>query len=526
MCVLNDFYSDFSSANVWPINEAKGLFQFIKKSGLGNKRIKFQTGYGPSGLPHIGTFGEVMRTTMVKHAFEKMCEIETELVCFSDDLDGLRKVPDNIPDKHIIAEDIDLPLSSVRDPFKTHASFADHNNSKLREFLDSFRFNYNFVSATDCYKKGDFNEALIQTLRKYDQIMEIMLPSLGDARRSTYSPFLPISQCSGKVLQVPTLEVDLKSHSIVYQDLDGKKVKTPVTDGNVKLQWKADWAMRWFALSINYEMYGKDLIPSASLATKICSVLGRQAPYQFFYELFLDDKGQKISKSKGNGISIDEWLRYGSKDSLSLFMFQKPKTAKRLYFDAIPRAVDDYHKHLKSFIDQEKDEKIKNPVWHIHEGDPPQSDLLVPFSMLMNLAGAIGSDSMDTLWSFIEKYLEIDNTKKTTAMSEAMINSINYFNDFLKPNRVFKKPSEPEKKALISLIETLSQMNTGAKGDEVQQAILDVGKENNYDNNRDWFKLIYEVMLGSQNGPRLGSFISLLGIGKTIETLKSRIYDP
>ncbi len=525
MTLLNNLVSNLANINVWPITEAKGLFQAVTKKGLENKKIKFQTGYGPSGLPHIGTFGEVMRTTLVKNAFEKMFDLETELICFSDDLDGLRKIPENVPNKHIISEDIDLPLSSVRDPFKTHDSFADHNNSKLCEFLDSFQFNYNFVSATKCYKNGDFNEALVQILRKYDEIMEIMLPSLGNVRRATYSPFLPISQSSGKVLQVPTLEIDQKSNSIVYQDIDGKKVKTPVTDGNVKLQWKADWAMRWFALSINYEMYGKDLIPSASLATKICSILGRQAPYQFFYELFLDDKGQKISKSKGNGISIDEWLRYGSKDSLSLFMFQKPKTAKRLYFDSIPRAVDDYHKHLKSYTNQELEEKIKNPVWHIHQGDPPQSDLLVPFSMLMNLAGAIGSDSMDTLWSFIERYLEIDDTKKSVAMTEAMKNAINYFNDFLKPNRVFKSPSKSEKEALISLIKQLKLMGNGTKGDEIQQVILDVGKENNFENNRDWFKLIYEVMLGSQNGPRLGSFILLLGIDKTIATLKSRIDD-
>ena len=522
---MDEFSSDYANINVWPIQEANGLFQFVKNNKLLDEKIKFQTGYGPSGLPHIGTFGEVMRTTMVKHAFEKMYGLETELVCFSDDLDGLRKVPDNIPNKDIIAEDIDLPLSRVRDPFNTHKSFADHNNSKLCEFLDNFSFSYDFVSATKCYQNGDFNEALIQVLKRYNEIMEIMLPSLGEIRKATYSPFLPVSKCSGKVLQVPTLEIDLKSNSIVYQDIDGLKVKTPVTDGNVKLQWKADWAMRWFALSINYEMYGKDLIPSATLATKICSVLGKKAPYQFFYELFLDDQGQKISKSKGNGLSIDDWLRYGSKDSLSLFMFQKPKTAKRLYFDSIPRAVDDYNRFLKSFANQEQDEKLKNPVWHIHSGEPPDSELLVPFSMLMNLAGATGAQSMDTLWSFVDKYLEKDQTSKNPVMIGAMENAINYFNDFLKPTRVFKVPEEHERKAIRSLIASLEKMKPMAEGDEIQQVILDIGKDNNFENNRDWFKLIYEVMLGSQNGPRLGSFIALLGIEKTIESLKSRIYE-
>ena len=350
------------------MQEAVGLHKHLHGIKQKTDKVAFQTGYGPSGLPHIGTFGEVMRTSMVRHSFERLYGLETNLLCFSDDLDGLRKVPENVPNRELIQRDLELPLSKVRDPFGTHKSFADHNNSKLCEFLDTFKFEYEFISSTKCYSDGTFNEALVQVLAKYDDIMELMLPSLGAERKLTYSPFLPISKKSGRVLQVPTLEIDVKTNSIVYEDVDGKKVKTPVTDGNIKLQWKADWAMRWFALSVDYEMYGKDLIPSANLASKICRLLGRKAPYQFFYELFLDDKGQKISKSKGNGLSVEEWLRYGSKESLSLFMFQKPKTAKRLYFDSIPRAVDDYHKFLETYQEQSEDGKYENPVWHLHRG--------------------------------------------------------------------------------------------------------------------------------------------------------------
>ena len=504
---------------VWPMQEAIGLHRHLSEIIENKDKIIFQTGYGPSGLPHIGTFGEVMRTSMVRHSFEQLYGMKTNLLCFSDDLDGLRKIPENVPNRELIEKDLELPLSSVTDPFGTHKSFAEHNNSKLREFLDSFKFDYEFISSTKCYSEGIFNEALIQVLAKYDEIMEIMLPSLGAERRLTYSPFLPISEKSGKVLQVPTIEIDTKTHSIVYEDVDGKKVKTPVTDGNVKLQWKADWAMRWFALSVDYEMYGKDLIPSANLATKICTVLGKKAPYQYFYELFLDDQGQKISKSKGNGLSVEDWLRYGSKNSLSLFMFQKPKTAKKLYFDSIPRAVDDYHKFLETYQQQSGKDKYENPVWHLHKGDPPKSELLVSFSMLMNLAGATGSTNIETLLSFVQKYLSNNSNSMNPTMHGAMQNAINYFNDFLKSTRVFKQPSNNERGALVELTKRLEELCEGCEASEIQQVILDVGKNNGFENNRDWFKLIYEVLLGSQSGPRLGSFFSLLGKAKTVEKL-------
>tara|TARA_B100001057_G_scaffold269397_1_gene269557 strand:- start:88 stop:1653 length:1566 start_codon:yes stop_codon:yes gene_type:complete len=504
---------------VWPMQEAVGLHKHLHGLNENKDKITFQTGYGPSGLPHIGTFGEVMRTSMVRHSFERLYGLKTKLLCFSDDLDGLRKVPENIPNRDLLQQDLELPLSQVTDPFGTHKSFAEHNNSKLCEFLDSFQFEYEFISSTKCYSEGIFNEALVQVLAKYDEIMEVMLPSLGAERKLTYSPFLPISRESGKVLQVPTLEIDAKTHSIVYEDVDGKKVKTPVTDGNVKLQWKADWAMRWFALSVDYEMYGKDLIPSANLASKICRLLGRKAPYQFFYELFLDDKGQKISKSKGNGLSVEEWLRYGSKNSLGLFMFQKPKTAKRLYFDSIPRAVDDYHKFLETYQKQSEKDKYQNPVWHLHEGSPPESELLVSFSMLMNLAGATGSTNVETLLSFVQKYLSDTKNSMNPTMQGAMHNAINYFDDFLKSTRVFKKPSAIESDALVVLTNRLQALGDDWDASEIQQVILDVGKQRGFENNRDWFTLIYEVLLGSQSGPRLGSFFSLLGKAKTVEKL-------
>ena len=516
---MNRMKNMLDNIKIWPMQEAVGLNKHLINMNENKDRVTFQTGYGPSGLPHIGTFGEVMRTSMVRHSFEKLYGVKTNLLCFSDDLDGLRKVPDNIPNKGLVERDLDLPLSKVADPFGTHKSFAEHNNSKLCAFLDSFNFEYEFISSTECYSSGVFNEALVQILAKYDEIMEIILPSLGSERKLTYSPFLPISSKSGKVLQVPTLEIDTVTHSIVYEDVDGKKVKTPVTDGNVKLQWKADWAMRWFALSVDYEMYGKDLIPSANLASKICRVLGRKAPYQFFYELFLDDQGQKISKSKGNGLSVEEWLRYGSKDSLSLFMFQKPKTAKRLYFDSIPRAVDDYHKFLEVYHQQSEEDKYQNPVWHLHKANPPKSELLVSFSMLMNLAGATGSTSIETLLSFVRKYVNEKGDPMNPTMRGAMQNAINYFNDFLESKLVFKQPSGDERSALVELTKKLEGLYENWDASEIQQIILDVGKTNGFENNRDWFKLIYEVLLGSESGPRLGSFFALLGKEKTVEKL-------
>src|SRR5579862_518674 len=446
-------------SNAWPFEQARAIVARLKKQP--KDEMIFETGYGPSGLPHIGTFGEVARTTMVRHAFRVLTgdSIKTRLIAFSDDMDGLRKVPDNVPNKELLAQNLNKPLTKVPDPFGTHPSFGEHNNARLRSFLDTFGFEYEFMSSTDCYTSGRFDAALLTVLAHFEAVMAIMLPSLREERAQTYSPFLPISPRTGIVLQVPVVAHDAKAGTITYEDPDNKeRVTTLVTGGRCKLQWKPDWAMRWVALGIDYEMAGKDLIDSVKLSGEICRALGGAPPEGFNYELFLDDKGQKISKSKGNGLTIDEWLRYASPESLSLFMYREPKSAKRLYFDVIPRHVDEYQQHLEAYTRQDARQRLANPVWHIHAGRPPKPEMPVSFTMLLNLVSASNAENADTLWGFIGRYWPGVTPQSHPRLNAHVEHAIHYFRDFVLPAKTFRVAGETERAALMDLREALSQL--------------------------------------------------------------------
>jgi len=504
------------AAKAWPFEEARKLIRRFDTAPPEKGHALFETGYGPSGLPHIGTFGEVARTSMVRHAFAVMSGVETRLICFSDDMDGLRKVPGNVPNREALAEDLDLPLTRVRDPFGTHESFGAHNNARLRAFLDRFGFDYEFASSTEYYRSGLFDTALLTALERFDEIMEIMLPTLGEERRATYSPFLPVSPKTGKVLQVPTLERNLAKGTIVYAEPNAERVEIPVTGGNVKMQWKPDWALRWAALGVDYEMSGKDLIDSVTVSSKICRVLGRAAPEGFNYELFLDETGQKISKSKGNGLTIEDWLHYASPESLSLFMYQKPRAAKRLYFDVIPRAVDEYHQHLRAYPDQDLAKRLANPVWHIHDGDPPESDLAVTFSMLLNLASAASAHDKEVLWGFIRKYAPEAGPETHPGLDAAAGHAIRYYEDFVLPAKRYRKATEREAAALGDLRDRLAAYDGPVEAEALQAVVFAIGNAHGFEPLRDWFRAIYEVLLGASQGPRFGGFIALYGIAETV----------
>src|SRR5258707_534456 len=446
-------------SNAWPFEEARKIVARLKKTP--KPEVIFEAGYGPSGLPHIGTFGEVARTTMVRHAFRVLTDdkIKTRLIAFSDDMDGLRKVPDNVPNKEMLAQHLGKPLTKVPDPFGTHPSFGEHNNARLRAFLDTFGFEYEFMSSTECYKSGIFDTTLRKVLERFDSAMNIMLPSLREERTQTYSPFLPIDPKTGIVLQVPVLSHDAKRGTITYEEPETQERFTvPVTGGRCKLQWKPDWAMRWVALGIDYEMAGKDLIDSVKLSGEICRALGALPPEGFNYELFLDEKGQKISKSKGNGLTIDEWLRYASPESLSLFMYREPRSAKRLYFDVIPRHVDEYQQFLDGYERQDGKQRLGNPVWHIHSGHPPKADNPISFNMLLTLVSSSNAENAETLWGFIGRYRPGVTPQTHPKLNDAVQYAIHYFRDFVLPTKKFREPNEGERKALQDLRDALSNL--------------------------------------------------------------------
>jgi len=513
--------SVYANARAWPFEEARKLVdrKTIQEKGY----ALFETGYGPSGLPHIGTFGEVARTTYVRYAFECLTGIPTRLFAFSDDRDGLRKVPDNIPNKDMIAKYLEAPLTNVPDPFGCHDCFGEHNNCKLMEFLDSFGFNYEFQSSTDWYSSGRFNDVLLKVLQHHQEILEVMLASLREERAATYSPFLPISPKSGKVLQINIEEYRVNDGSIVFRDDDGKLIEVPVTDGHCKLQWKVDWAARWTALGVDYEMSGKDLIDSVKLSSKICRILGGTPPIGFNYELFLDEEGKKISKSKGNGLGVEEWLRYAPQESLANFMFASPKSAKRLYFDVIPRQVDDYVSHVRNFEDQKNEKRIDNPVWHIHKGNPPKIEADISYSLLLNLVSACNTDDKEVLWGFIRKYMPKASPESMPFLDKLVEHAINYYIDFVKPNKHYAVPTEMERNAINELLQGLKTLPESSSAEEIQSLVFEVGKHYEFQDLRSWFNALYKILLGQEQGPRMGTFIALYGISNMRELIEKTL---
>ncbi|MDD9336583.1 MAG: lysine--tRNA ligase [Wolbachia sp.] len=552
----------------WPFQEAEKILQVFPDK----KEIIFETGYGPSGLPHIGTFGEVFRTTVIVNALKRIApEIKTKIIAVSDDMDGLRKIPDNVPSQEMLREHLNKPLTMIPDPFGIHESYGHHMNSLLCKFLDLFEFEYEFRSATECYKSGIYDEKLLLLLKNYDKVMNVMLSSFREERQHTYSPFLPLCPKTSQVLQVPVIETSTEKGTITYKDLDGDKIEVPVPAGKCKLQWKPDWGMRWAAFGVNYEAHGKDLTPSAVLSSQICEILGEKPPLLFCYEFFLDKDGKKISKSKGNGISVEEWLTYAPTESLALYIFQSPKKAKRLYFDVIPKLTDEYLEFVRRYnenkekntnskfhtetesgygekflgeaqmstaeyssIFEERNQALKiklpsearlcNPAWHIHQGNVPNIETSgINFTLLLNLAAACNAENKEILWGFISTYAPNVTPGNNQMLNRLSDFAVKYYHDFIKPTKSYKTPNEKEKEALLGLKQTLRSLPTAATAEEIQSQVFSIGKKCDYTNLRDWFQLLYETLLGQKTGPRMGSFIKLYGIENTISLIENAI---
>ncbi len=509
-------------SKAWPFLEAKNLLKRLEKSGNDKGYVLFETGYGPSGLPHIGTFGEVARTTMVRQAFQRLSDIPTKLIAFSDDMDGFRKVPTNLPNQDMLAQHLGLPLTNVPDPFGTHESFAHHNNARLCDFLDSFGFDYEFKSATEAYTSGEMDETLLKMLGAYDQIMKVILPTLGAERQATYSPFLPLCPRTGMVLQVPIVDRDRAAGTVTYRDEETNKlVEVPVTGGGCKMQWKADWAMRWVGLGVDYEMAGKDLMESVKLSSAITRILRAVPPEGFSYELFLDENGEKISKSKGNGLTMEDWLKYGTQESLSLYMFQSPRKAKKLFFDVIPKTVDEYITHLSKFSTQDDKVKLTNPVWHVHNGKPPEQEVPVTFALLLNLVSASNAEDKETLWGYISNYAKGTAPDEFPLLDQLVGYALVYYENFVKPHKNYRAPTEKEITDLCCLMEELEKLGDHLPASDYQNVVFAIGNQQGYENLRDWFGALYEILLGQKQGPRMGSFIALYGCQKTIGLIRS-----
>jgi lysyl-tRNA synthetase class 1 len=539
---MSDLRDAGMNSKAWPFDEARKVLKRYEQSKDKKGYVLFETGYGPSGLPHLGTFGEVLRTTMVRRAFEVISDVPTRMICFSDDLDGMRKIPSNVPNPEVLEEHLQKPLTSVPDPFGTHASFGDHNNNRLKQFLDTFGFEYEFYSAKEYYGSGQFDEVLKRAVDKYDAVMKVMLKSLREERAASYSIFLPFHPETGRVMYVPMKSVNKDDYTVTFDDENGKEWTVPVTGGNVKLQWKPDFGARWASLGVDFEMFGKDHSTNAPIYGAICNILGGKKPENFSYELFLDVNGEKISKTSGNGLTIDEWLTYASTESLSYFMFQKPKTAKRMHFDIIPRMMDEYHQQLRAYATQDADQRVNNPVFHIHGENVPVSDMVVPFSMLLNLASVSGAEDKDQLWGYIQRYAPEATASSNPQLDAAAGYAVAYYNDFVKPTKTFRAPSDAERAAMEDLLAALKSEDEAlaqiakknaamgkddplpvanmADGDFLQSIVFAVGKNHGFENLRDWFKALYEVMLGQSQGPRFGSFMALYGTDESVTLIE------
>ena len=517
----------YLESKAWPFEEARRIFEKIGGKTPSKGYVLFETGYGPSGLPHIGTFGEVVRTSFVRHAFQLLApEIPTKMFCVSDDIDGLRKVPENVPNQEMVKANLGKPLTSVPDPFGTHESYGHHMNARLRGFLDSFGFQYEFVSATEKYKSGAFDSTMLKVLEKYEELMDLMLPTLGGERQETYSPFMPIDLESGVVIDKGVKSINKEKCTVIYVDKNGIEKEIPVTGGNCKLQWKIDFGARWSSLGVDYEIYGKDHQPNEKIYRRVCEILGGNPPVNFTYEMFLSDSGEKISKSKGNGISVEDWLKYAPAESMSLFMYQKPKTAKRLYFDVIPKAMDEYLTFAQNYETQEEALKLDNPAFHIHEGKIPAINFNLSYSLLLNLASACNPDNDNVLWGFISKYQEGLSPETSPLLKKMVHSAISYYNDFIKKHKKFKSATDAEKSALQELVATLKEVGHNQQNDgaALQNLVFQVGKNHGYEKNmRDWFLALYQILLGQDQGPRMGSFIALFGIENFIKLIESKI---
>jgi lysyl-tRNA synthetase class 1 len=516
----------------WPFIEAQKIAARVKKQDLPDP-IVFETGFGPSGLPHIGTFAEVARTVFVKNAFEHLTGRPAVIYAFCDDMDGLRRVPKNLPNQDRLAEHLGKPLSAIPDPFGCCESYSDHMENELVKLLNHYKFDYQLKSSTREYKSGVFNPGLHLILENAEPIKQIIIPTLKEENRENWSPFFPVCANCGRIYTTRVTGYFPEQDTISYECVEsfgdefkvqgcGHKQETSILDGAVKVGWKVDWALRWFSYQVTYEMYGKDLIDSALQSGRIKRLLGGWPPEGMTYEMFLSEEGKKISKSIGEGLSIDTWLKYAPIESLLYYLFQNPRKQRRLYFDIIPKNVDEYLAELVRYPGLSEKDKSDSVLWQIERSghDVPVYTSGINFSLINNLISGMGSDNKNLLLDYLKRYdPKVSENKKT--VSDLLDSGLNYFRNFIEPQKKYRKPTREEAEILKELKSRLDQYK-GEDEDEIQAMVFDVARDKGIEP-PDLFKTIYQVLLGQDRGPRFGTFTKLIGKDRMKDLIQEKI---
>ena len=517
----------------WPFIEAQRIIDRLGK--IGKTSVTAETGYGPSGLPHIGTFGEVARTSFVLQALKTLApRIDSRIIAFSDDMDGLREVPRNLPNAEMLKEHLGKPLTSIPDPFGKEKSFAHYMNHRLREFLDSFGFEYTFASSTEQYASGVFDEGLRRVMAHYEPISELFKATIAEEKRAAWSPFFPVCENCGRVYSTRVTALDRDNFTVSYAcdaPLSGKYAAcghigtASILSGGCKLGWKVDWALRWYSLGIDYEMHGEDLLESARLSSKIVKIIGGEPPELFKYELFLDEKGKKISKKIGNGISIEQWLRFAPVDSLLYIMYMKPQQAKKMGLTILPEIVDQYLELVAGY-DGAEDSPVPF-ITRLSKGghaDKLGSQKIVTYSLIIELILALNHDDPRMVRDYLLKY-QPDIAGNVAYYESLIVNALAYYREVLLPGRTAESADHQLDAAIVVLRDELARRaaaGTEPDADELQTAVFQVAKDRDV-KMKDWFRTLYRVFLGQSQGPRIGSFIALLGYRTCIERLEAHL---
>lgn len=517
----------------WPHNEAERVALRLHDT---DKTAVFETGYGPSGLPHIGTFAEVVRTSYVIKAFRfNYPKRAYKLIVFSDDMDGLRSLPENVPNHALLQEHLGAPLSSLPDPFGKESSYAAFMNGRLKHFLDYYGFEYLFESSTNCYHTGVFNTALKRVMDNHEAIRNLFIKTISPDKRATWSPFFPICEHCGKIYTTSVLNIHPETYEITYRcDRDekayrscGHEGRVSILNGKVKMGWKVDWAMRWYTFGVDYEMHGKDLLDSASLSSKICSILGATPPLTYKYELFLDENAAKISKKIGNGISMEQWQSFAPVGSLLYFLLDEPNRARKMGMPILPRLVDNYITALKN----ETAEEPGSALWFVdslqHHHDASDIDKTdISYSLLVNVAENLGSDDAELLYDYARRYDATveENAEFFRPLCHHVLAYIKDTNSRRPGTVLGQLPPGDYFSALQSLsvdLDALADANS-FRGEMLQNLVFAVGRKHGLEPGN-WFRFLYETLLGKTQGPRLGSFFAMLGPDKVRALLHKAI---